>query len=103
MKPIIQKHQYLRNRQYLDYVKSLPSCVSGLPADDPHHIKNYAALTGSGAGIKGDDIFVIPLTRAEHAELHQVGAVVWECDHGSQLEFCLQTIGQALRDGVLKW
>lgn len=103
-RPIIQKHDYLRNRSYLDYLRTLPSCVSGAhPPSEPHHIKGYSWLTGSGGSIKGDDLFSIPLTRAEHALIDQIGWVSWERLHGSQLEHWARTVKRAIGDGALKW
>ena len=48
-----------RNRKYLDWVKTLPSCISGRPADDPHHIIGRGE---GGMGTKASDYFAIPLT-----------------------------------------
>lgn len=101
-RPIIQKFIYSRSRKWLQYVKSLPSVVSGQPADDPHHIKGYSHLTGSGGAIKGDDLFVIPLTRQEHDEGDRIGWESWERVHGSQLEHWARIVRQAVKDGVLK-
>ena len=102
-RPVQQKREYLTNRAWLDYVKSLPSCVSGMPADDPHHIKGYASLTGASNRQKGDDLFAIPLTREEHTRFHAMPVKEWEMQHGSQLWHVLQTIRQGIIDGVLKW
>ncbi|UOF80905.1 hypothetical protein [Caudoviricetes sp.] len=98
-----QKREYLRNEAWLRYVKSLPSCISGQPADDAHHIKGYASLTGAGGSIKGDDLFAIPLTRAEHTEFHAMPTKEWEEFYGMQAEHALATIRQGIIDGVLKW
>jgi len=98
-----QKREYLRNEAWLKYVKSLPSCISGRPADDPHHVKGLAKLTGAAGGIKGDDLFVIPLTRDEHTAFHSMPVANWEKVYGTQAEHCLATIRQAIIDGVLTW
>lgn len=101
-RPIIQKHEYMRSKKWTDWVKEQPSCVSGLPADDPHHIKGYSWLTGSGGSIKGDDLFVIPLTRREHAHFDYMGWKTWEKVNGSQLEHWARLMAQAIRDGIVR-
>lgn len=98
-----QKREYLTNRAWLDYVKSLPSCVSGMPADDPHHLKGYASLTGASGGKKGDDLFVIPLTREEHTRFHSMSVSEWEAQNGMQIVHWAFVVRQAIIDGVLEW
>lgn len=90
------KQRPFRSRRYLDWVKSQPSVISGLPADDPHHIK----VKGYG-GTKTSDLWAIPLTRAEHDELHR-GVEAWEEKHGSQWKFAAETIERAVSAGVLR-
>lgn len=84
-----------RNKKYLEYVSELPSCISGIPADDAHHIKG----NGFGGTTKPSDLMVIPLTRMEHAELHNIGWKSWEEKYGSQMKFVLLTFDKAIRDG----
>lgn len=79
---MIKKQNNWRNKKYTDWVKQQPSVVSGLPADDPHHIMGHG-LTG---GTKSPDWAVIPLTRAEHTNLHN-GVRDWEDANGSQLDY----------------
>jgi hypothetical protein len=86
----------------MDYVRSLPSCVSGKPAEQTHHIKGYSPITGSGGAIKGDDLFVIPLTREEHHEGDRIGWESWEAKHGSQLEHWAKMIREAHRLGIIR-
>lgn len=88
----LQKQLPWRSKKYTDWVSSLPSCVSGLPADDPHHIK----CPGMGGSVKCSDFFTIPLTRAEHREFHDRGWKAWEADHGSQWEHVARTQAKAL-------
>lgn len=98
----IPKFDYWRSREWLDWVKSLPSCISGRPGDDPHHIKGYSHLTGSCGGKKGDDLFVIPLTRDEHTAFDHAGFQTWELKYGSQLEHWARVVKLAVREGKLK-
>lgn len=86
-----------RDRSYINWVKSLPSVVSGRPADDAHHIIGH----GGGMGTKESDYFTFPLTRDEHTELHNMGWKSWENIYGSQWKFVAKTMLQAKREGVL--
>ena len=98
----ILKFDHWRSRKWLDWVKSLPSCISGRPADDPHHIKGYSYITGSGGSIKGDDLFVIPLTRDEHTLFDSMGVQTWEAKYGSQLEHWARMVRLAVKLGKLE-
>lgn len=87
-----------RSRKYLDWVKTQPSCVSGKPADDPHHIKR----PGFGGTSKCSDLFAIPLTREEHDELHHIGWRAWEEKYQiCQTDIALKVIELAIKQGVL--
>ena len=88
----LQKKPKWRNKNYTDWVKSQPSCISGRPADDPHHIKGH----GFGGSVKAPDWATIPLTRDEHDLLHNVGWRRWEEVNGSQLEHVARTLGEAV-------
>ncbi len=92
-----QKQKAWRCRKYLDWVKEQPSCVSGLPADDAHHIKGH----GLGGTVKAPDWAAIPLTREEHTNYHFIGLSRWEEKHGSQLEHVAKTLGKAIQAGVI--
>lgn len=92
------KKQAFKSKKYTDWVKSLPSCISGLPADDPHHIKR----PGFSGGTKCSDLWTIPLTRAEHTEFHQIGWESWEKKYNvDQRELAMRTVEQAKAEGVL--
>ena len=63
----------VRDRAYLDAVKTLPCCASHLPGVDPcwgpidpHH------TTRHGAGVKGDDDKAIPLCRKHHGNVEDL-------------------------------
>lgn len=88
-----------RNRAYLNYVKQLPSVISKRPGDDAHHLVGHGY---SGMAIKASDLWVFPLTRDEHTDLHNIGYKAWEEKYGSQWKFIVLTITQALADGVIK-
>lgn len=78
-----------KSRAYLDWVKSQPCCICGLPADDPHHIN----MPGKGMGSKHPDWATIPLCRGHHDAAHR-GEV------HDQDALALWTLGQAIAEGV---
>lgn len=95
-----------KQSKYRDYVRSLPCCVSGYIGEkvDPHHIKGYSWLTGSGGALKGSDLTCIPLRHDLHVELHQIGRKSFEKLHNmSQKDEMIKTILRAGKDGVLKF
>ena len=53
-----------------------------------------------GMGTKAHDLFVIPLCRAHHDELH-ADAVAFEKKYGTQPELLLKTLDRALAIGAL--
>lgn len=55
-----------RNEKYRKWIKTRPSIVSGLPADDAHHVWN------TGKKGKHNDYLCVPLTREEHSEYHRL-------------------------------
>ncbi len=85
------------NERYTRWVKSQPCVCCGRPADDPHHIIGYGQ---GGTGTKAHDLFVIPLCRAHHDELHRDTAA-FEHQHGLQPEMLLRTLDKALAIGVI--
>jgi len=93
----LQKQQIWRSGKYLKWVKQQPSCISGKPSDDPHHIKGH----GYG-GLVAPDWATMPLTRDEHTNFHNIGWETWEAEHGDQWEHVAKTLGKAITEGVLK-
>ncbi len=82
---------------YRRYVKALPCVACGKQADDPHHLIGH----GQGKmGGKSHDLFIIPLCRKDHNELHR-NAVEWESKHGSQISHVIKTLDRALKEGAL--
>lgn len=88
----LRKQNRIEKPEYLEYVKTLASVISGHPADDPHHPIGL----GRRGGTKEHDIFAIPLTRYEHTEMHN-NPEMWP----DQYEYILRTIEKAFRDGVI--
>lgn len=74
-KPVRQREQPLRDKDYLDYLKEQPCIVTGLRATmhmsiDPAHIGTW------GRSIKSPDNEALPLKHDLHAHLaHQKGEI----------------------------
>ena len=84
---------------YTCWVKTQKCMTCGNQADDPHHIIGHGL---GGMGTKADDLFVIPLCRICHSELH-AGVKDFEEKHGSQLLLLIRFLMHARNSGVLKW
>ena len=64
---------------YQRWLRTQPSVVSGQPADDLHHVSGRGF---GGMATKPCDLLRIPLTRAEHRELHSMGWKTFEISTG---------------------
>ena len=85
------------NEKYTRWVKTQPCACCGKPADDPHHLIGHGQ---GGMGTKAHDLFVLPLCRKHHDELH-ADTVAFEEKYGSQLELIFRFIDRVLAIGVL--
>lgn len=85
------------NEDYTRWVKTQPCEGCRRPADDPHHIVGHGM---GGTATKAHDLFVIPLCRECHDELH-AGVSAFEQKHGTQLEMLLRFLDRALAIGVI--
>ena len=94
-----QKSQREEMPVYTRWVKTQKCMTCGNQADDPHHIIGHGL---GGMGTKADDLFVIPLCRKCHNELH-AGVKDFEEKHGSQLLLLIRFLMHARNSGVLKW
>ncbi|HBB4109327.1 TPA: DUF968 domain-containing protein [Escherichia coli] len=94
-----QKPQREEMLVYTRWVKTQKCVTCGNQADDPHHIIGHGL---GGMGTKADDLFVIPLCRKCHNELH-AGVKDFEEKHGSQLLLLIRFLMHARNSGVLKW
>ncbi len=89
-----------RRWEYVNYtrwVKAQPCECCRRPGDDPHHIIGYGQ---GGMGTKAHDLFVIPLCRACHDELH-ANVKAFEQKHGTQLELLFRFMDRAMAIGVI--
>ena len=94
-----QKPQREEMPVYTRWVKTQKCMTCGNQADDPHHIIGHGL---GGMGTKADDLFVIPLCRKCHNELH-AGVKDFEEKHGSQLLLLIRFLMHARNSGGLKW
>lgn len=94
-----QKPQREEMPVYTRWVKTQKCMTCGNQADDPHHIIDHGL---GGMGTKADDLFVIPLCRKCHNELH-ARVKDFEEKHGSQLLLLIRFLMHARNSGVLKW
>ena len=91
------KRRRWENEKYTRWVKSQQCSCCNNPADDPHHLIGHGQ---GGMGTKAHDMFVIPLCRAHHDELH-ADPVAFEAKHGDQLTLLFRFLDRALEIGVL--
>lgn len=93
----IPKLQRFEWRKWLQFVKRQPCVCCGQQADDPHHIIGYGGKMGS----KQHDLFVIPLCRIHHDELHR-NVSKFEQDYGLQAELLIKFLDRAIGLGALE-
>lgn len=85
------------NPKYTRWVKAQKCACCNNPADDPHHLIGYGQ---GGMATKAHDLFVIPLCRRHHDELH-ADVKAFEKKYGTQPELVLKTLDRSLAIGVL--
>lgn len=91
------KRRRWENPTYTRWVKAQRCACCNNPADDPHHVIGHGQ---GGMGTKAHDLFVLPLCRAHHDELHRDPAA-FEAKYGSQLTLLFRFLDHALAIGVL--
>ncbi|HCM5461789.1 TPA: DUF968 domain-containing protein [Klebsiella aerogenes] len=85
------------NQTYTDWVKRQPCECCRRPADDPHHVIGHGM---GGTATKAHDLFVFPLCRECHDELH-ANLAAFEKKHGTQLELLFRFMNRALAIGII--
>lgn len=83
--------------QYTRWVKTQPCECCRQPSDDPHHIIGNGL---GGTGTKAHDLFVIPLCRVHHDELH-ANTSAFEKKYGTQLELWARFLDRVMGIGVI--
>lgn len=91
------KRRRWENPTYTRWVKAQRCACCNNPADDPHHVIGHGQ---GGMGTKAHDLFVLPLCRAHHDELHR-DPVAFEAKYGSQLTLLFRFLDYALAIGAL--
>ncbi len=62
-----------RSRKHLSFVRGQRCAFCQTPAAEAHHAFRRAG--GGGLGLKGCDLFTVPLCGKHHRELHKTGEV----------------------------
>ena len=96
----VQKGSRWRSPRYLAWVRTLPCCVCGRPADSAHHLIGIWGM--SGMGLKSPDSMVMPVCDGPggcHAEIHSQAEL-----RNRQPGFLRDTISRGVRefDGEIK-
>ncbi|MBL5899950.1 DUF968 domain-containing protein [Lelliottia amnigena] len=91
------KRRRWENAAYKRWVKSQPCECCRRPADDPHHVIGHGM---GGTATKAHDLFVFPLCRECHDELH-ADVTAFERKHGTQLALLFRFLDRALAVGVI--
>lgn len=91
------KRRRWENEKYTRWVKQQQCACCSNPADEPHHLIGYGM---GGMGTKAHDLFVIPLCRRHHDELH-ADTVAFEKRYGSQLELLIRFLDRVFAIGVI--
>lgn len=81
------------DRAYLQWVKTQPCALCGMPADDAHHI---IGMGFGGMGMTAPDLLTIPVCRADHGRIH-ADPELWQ----RQPLWVLRTQAKAIQEGVL--
>ncbi len=82
---------------FLVWVKTQPCMCCGQPADDAHHLIGWGQ---GGVGTKAHDIFIIPLCRRHHRQLHH-DPLSFEREYGTQPALIIKLLDRAYALGVL--
>ena len=90
----------MKNRHYLNFVRSLPCAICEATPVQAHH--EIGSKT-RGTGIKANDFRAIPLCVKCHYELHAGGHKTWEKVNGiTQSVIIVNTLEKAIARGALK-
>lgn len=91
------KRRRWESDKYTRWVKQQSCMCCNKQADDPHHLIGHGM---GGMGTKAHDIFVIPLCRAHHDELH-ADTAAFEAKYGSQTELQIRFLDRVFSIGVI--
>ncbi|MBT0717798.1 DUF968 domain-containing protein [Rosenbergiella epipactidis] len=85
------------NDKYTRWVKAQRCVCCDQQADDPHHVIGYGL---GGMATKAHDLFVFPLCRLHHNELH-ADLAKFENKYGHQLVLLFRFLDHAIAVGVI--
>ncbi|AKL34945.1 hypothetical protein AB185_14025 [Klebsiella oxytoca] len=85
------------SKTYTDWVKHQPCECCHRPADDPHHVIGHGM---GGTATKAHDLFVFPLCRECHDELH-ADVNAFEEKNGTQLQLLFRFLDRVMAIGVI--
>lgn len=91
------KRRRWESPEYTRWVKMQPCECCRQPADDPHHIIGHGL---GGTATKAHDLFVIPLCRVHHDELH-ADVSAFEQKYGTQLDLWARFLDRVMGIGVI--
>lgn len=77
-----------------EWLRQMSCCVCGRQPSDPHHVRSR------GAGGTAKDL--VPLCRADHRELHQIGARTFAERHEIDLEWQAERYEAWWQEGVAR-
>jgi len=88
-----------RNKDYLDYIREMPSCVDGEgyfilggDGDTYQSIAHHVRLGNlGGVGLKPSDYRTIPMTQEQHQELHNSGEITYYEKTGIDSDFLIMS------------
>lgn len=70
---MIEKPFRYVNKDYVEFIKKQPCCITGRHYADPHHV------ISRGAG--GSDLTLVPLIHELHQEIHTIGQETFQKNH----------------------
>lgn len=78
----LRKPETFRDEEYTAWIRTLPCCACGKPADDAHHVR----FAGQGStSMKPSDYQTIPVCRGDHSFYHNHGRPAFEREFGLNL------------------
>ena len=87
------------DKDYRDWIKSLPCLLCLFPYSDPHHVNPKGH---GGKGTKTDDSRAIPLCNHHHREFHQIGRETFAKKYRIDYEKIIKTLNKLYKEKEVK-
>ena len=90
--PSEKSQKRILDQSHIDFIKKLPSLISGRTPCDPCHIRTGSPSyrkKRTGGGQRPDDCWTLPLTRAEHDAQHDMNEMAFWRSHGIEDPFAI--------------